>query len=150
MPGSALLDDDCTRILDGQHLVRVAFRDGESLYLIPLGYVWFRSALYGVAERGRKTVLAERNALVAFQVDTSMQTGLWEWESVTGEGRFALVEAAERQEALSALQPVIAAAPEWWRREEGPSLAAGALVVWRLSVTHVAGSRYAPGRGEGT
>jgi nitroimidazol reductase NimA-like FMN-containing flavoprotein (pyridoxamine 5'-phosphate oxidase superfamily) len=123
----------------------VAFRDHASLYLIPLGYVWLRSALFGVADVGRKTEIAERNPRVAFQVDTSMQTGLWEWRSVTGEGTFELVDGAQKGETLSALQPVIAAAPDWWRREQGPRMAAGALVVWRLNPTQFAGCRYAPG-----
>jgi len=78
MPRSSLTSDDCIRVLVGEQLVRVAFRDQDVLYLIPLGYAWLRSALYGVAEPGRKTEIAERNPAVAFQVDTAMQTGLWE------------------------------------------------------------------------
>lgn len=147
MPRSSLTPDDCSRVLANEQLVRVAFRNQEVLYVIPLGYVWIRSALYGVADRGRKTEMASRDPGVAFQVDTAMQTGLWEWESVTGEGVFDLVDGTERQEALGALQPVIAKAPDWWRREQGPRMAAGALVVWRIRPTHIAGCRYAPRTG---
>jgi len=135
--------------LANEQLVRVAFRDQDVLYLIPLGYVWLRSALYGVADRGRKTDIASRNPVIAFQVDTAMNTGLWEWESVTGEGTFALVDGTEKQEALSALQSAIAKAPDWWLREQGPRMAAGALVVWRIRPTQIAGCRYAPGKGGG-
>jgi nitroimidazol reductase NimA-like FMN-containing flavoprotein (pyridoxamine 5'-phosphate oxidase superfamily) len=127
--------------------VRVAFRNQETLYLIPLGYVWIRSALYGVADCGRKTEMASQNPAVAFQVDTAMETGLWEWDSVTGEGVFELVDGTEKQEALAALQQVIAKAPDWWRREQGPRMAAGTLVVWRIRPTHMAGCRYGPGTG---
>jgi nitroimidazol reductase NimA-like FMN-containing flavoprotein (pyridoxamine 5'-phosphate oxidase superfamily) len=91
MSRSSLARDDCIRVLISEQLVRVAFCDQESLYLILLGYVWIRSAFYGVADTGRKTEIAKRNPAVAFQVDTAMQTGLWEWESVTGEGDFELV-----------------------------------------------------------
>lgn len=147
MPRSSLTPDDCGRVLANEQLVRVAFSDREALYLIPLGYVWIRSALYGVADPGRKTEIANRNPSVAFQVDTAMHTGLWEWESVTGEGAFELVDGTEKQDALAALQSAIAKAPEWWRREQGPRMAAGALVVWRIRPTHIAGCRYAPGSG---
>jgi nitroimidazol reductase NimA-like FMN-containing flavoprotein (pyridoxamine 5'-phosphate oxidase superfamily) len=147
MPRSSLTPDDCSRVLAGEQLVRVAFRNQEALYLIPLGYVWLSSALYGVADPGRKTEMARRDPAVAFQVDTAMRTGLWEWESVTGEGVFELVDGAEEQGALEALQPVIANAPDWWRREQGPRMAAGALVVWRIRPTHIAGCRYTPGNG---
>lgn len=78
-------------------------------------------------------------------MDTAMRTGLWEWESVTGEGVFALVDGSEKQEALAALQPVVAQAPDWWRREQGPRMAAGALVVWRIRPTYIAGCRYGSG-----
>jgi nitroimidazol reductase NimA-like FMN-containing flavoprotein (pyridoxamine 5'-phosphate oxidase superfamily) len=149
MPRSNLTPDDCSRVLANEQLVRVAFCDQNVLYLIPLGYVWLRSALYGVADHGRKTEIANQNSAVAFQVDTAMKTGLWEWESVTGEGTFELVDGTEKQEALSALQPAIAKAPDWWRREQGPRMAAGELVVWRIRPTHIAGCRYRPGNGGG-
>jgi RimJ/RimL family protein N-acetyltransferase/nitroimidazol reductase NimA-like FMN-containing flavoprotein (pyridoxamine 5'-phosphate oxidase superfamily) len=144
VPRSTLTHDDSLGVLAGEQLVRVAFRDSESLYLIPLGYVWLRSALYGATDPGRKTEIAARNPAVAFQVDSSTRTGFWEWKSVTGEGRFELVEGPEKQEALEALQPLIAEAPEWWRRELAPKVAAGALAVWRIRPTRVDGRRYGP------
>lgn len=149
MPRSNLTPDDCSRVLAHEQVVRVAFRDQDVLYLIPLGYVWIRSALYGVADRGRKTEIANRNPAIAFQVDTAAQTGLWEWESVAGEGTFELVDGTEKQEALAALQAAIAKAPDWWRREQDPRMAAGALVVWRIRPSRMAGCRYAPGNGAG-
>jgi nitroimidazol reductase NimA-like FMN-containing flavoprotein (pyridoxamine 5'-phosphate oxidase superfamily) len=91
MPAQDLNKNDTLAILAEEQLVRVAFHDGESPYLIPLGYVWLRSALYGVTDSGRKTDIAEANPRVAFQVDTSSTTGLFEWRSVTGEGRFEII-----------------------------------------------------------
>ena len=34
-------------VLRRESVVRVAFRDGDALYLIPLGYVWLRDAMHG-------------------------------------------------------------------------------------------------------
>ena len=144
MPRQALDNDENIRVLAKERLVRVAFQDGRSAYVIPLGYVWLDGALFGVAEAGRKTELAEANPVVAFQVDTSIKTGLWEWESVTGRGRFEIAGTEERAQAIAALQPVIAEAPDWWRREQVPRMAAGKLIVWKLTPTSTSGCRYAP------
>jgi len=147
MPRTPLSDAECRRVLAGERVVRVTFHDHGSLYLIPLGYVWLDSALYGVTDNGRKTETAARQPLVAFQVDTSAHSGIWEWESVTGEGRFELVEGSDRQKVFMALQPIIEEAPDWWRQEQAPKLAAGTLVTWRIQPVHMAGRRYGPAGG---
>lgn len=146
MPREDLGTDESFQVLANEHLVRIAFMDGPCSYLIPLGYAWRKGALFGVAERGRKTRLAEANPLVAFQVDTSIKTGLWEWESVTGTGRFKLAEGKEKSLALESLQQVIAEAPDWWRREQMPRMSSGALIVWKLTPENLTGCRYRPPR----
>ncbi|MEE8573424.1 MAG: pyridoxamine 5'-phosphate oxidase family protein [Gemmatimonadota bacterium] len=79
MPRYELSVDETIRVLAGEKVVRVAFHDGGALYLIPLGYVWLDSALFAVAEPGRKARMAKSNPTVAFQVDTSAETGVFEW-----------------------------------------------------------------------
>jgi nitroimidazol reductase NimA-like FMN-containing flavoprotein (pyridoxamine 5'-phosphate oxidase superfamily) len=144
VPRTAISTAKARRVLERERLVRIAFRGNDSTYLIPLGYTWVGSALYGVADRGLKTNLAEQDPSVAFQVDTAMETGLFEWESVTGTGRFAVVnEKAEADRAIAALQPFLAQAPDWWRAEQGPRMAEGALIVWRIKPTSFTGVRYA-------
>ena len=145
MPAYDLGRDEISQILADEWVVRVAFNDGESLYLIPLGYVWLRSSFCGVTEAGQKTRIADQNPLVAFQVDTSSATGLFDWRSVTGEGRFRIVANDEaQQEVLSGLQPVIAQAPSWWQREQAPRLASGELKVWNITPTRIHGRRFGP------
>jgi nitroimidazol reductase NimA-like FMN-containing flavoprotein (pyridoxamine 5'-phosphate oxidase superfamily) len=104
MPRTAICREQAARVLEKAQLVRVAFRDGDSTYLIPLGYTWLGSALYGVADRGLKTELAERDPSVAFQVDTAIDTGLFEWESVAGTGRFVVVLRLSLMEMKQAAQ----------------------------------------------
>lgn len=148
MPASDLSDAEVADVLEREGVVRVAFRDGESVYLIPLGYVWLYSGLHGVTELGRKTRLAEVDPRVAFQVDTSSDTGVFEWRSVTGEGRFELVrDESVKREVLMALQPIISAAPEWWQRDQRPKIASGTLQVWRITPNHLHGRRYGPKAG---
>lgn len=134
---------EATHLLETCELLRVSFHDGDDPYLIPLGCVWHDGALYGVTEAGRKTEMAARNARVAFQTDTALRTGLFEWESVTGQGRFEVVsDPAEIRQAMAKLQPFVAAAPEWWRNEQGPRMAAGELLVWRIRPRTYTGARY--------
>jgi len=145
MPAFELNTEEVVEVLSRGQVVRVAFHDGTSPYLIPLGYVWLRSALFGVTESGRKTRIAAVNPTVAFQVDTSGATGVFEWASVVGEGLFGIVtDQAHRQQTFSALEPLIAQAPDWWQREQAPRVASGSLQVWRITPTRTAGRRYGP------
>ncbi len=138
-----LREEEIWNVLAEEQVVRIAFHDGESHYLVPLGYVRLQAALCGVAGRGRKTDMAEARPSVAFQVDSSSSTGLFEWKSVTGEGRFEIVtNNTEKQEVLAALQPVMAEAPAWWQREQASRMAAGELEVWRVTPTTIEGRSY--------
>jgi nitroimidazol reductase NimA-like FMN-containing flavoprotein (pyridoxamine 5'-phosphate oxidase superfamily) len=144
VPRTNIDTEQATSVLRDGHLVRVAFRDGDATYLIPLGYAWVEAALYGVGERGRKTDLAAREPVVAFQVDTAIETGLFEWESVTGTGQFTVVsDQDEARAALAILQPLMAKAPDWWRADQAPRMAQGALIVWRITPSSFAGVRFA-------
>lgn len=145
MPRQMLNEEATWEVLTSQNLLRVAFNDEPAPYVIPLGYVCVNRNLYGVADTGRKTELAGRNGRVSFQVDTALDTGLWEWRSVLGTGDFVLVEDdLEKQAALGALQRVIAEAPQWWRAEQGPKMAAGAMILWKIAPTDVSGCEYVP------
>jgi nitroimidazol reductase NimA-like FMN-containing flavoprotein (pyridoxamine 5'-phosphate oxidase superfamily) len=132
-------------LLETCELLRVAFYDGRSMYLVPLGCVWVDGALYGVADAGRKTQIAAEHPDVAFQTDTARQTGLFEWESVTGNGEFEIVTSpSEVGMAMAKLQPFVAAAPDWWKAEQAPKMSSGQLLVWRLRPTATTGVRYIP------
>lgn len=145
MPAIDLTEDQAREIIQRERVVRVSFYDGTSSYLIPLGYVSLGPLLYGVTEKGRKTQIAEANPQVAFQIDTSASTGIWEWSSVSGEGEFTLVsDPQERQHAFAALQTVIAEAPVWWQREQGARMASGELHVWKITPTGIGGRQYVP------
>jgi len=143
VPRVTMSDHDTRHLLQTCEVLRVAFHDGAAPYLIPLGCVWHDGALYGVTDPGRKTQIASEHSLVAFQADTSRQTGFFEWESVTGQGRFEIVaDPTEIGRAMAKLQPLVAKAPDWWRAEQAPKMAAGELLVWRIRPTAATGVRY--------
>ena len=140
------MDSDASEhVLQECEVVRVGFRDRDSTYLIPLGCVWLAGALYGVTDAGRKTELVSADSRVSFQADTSPETGLFEWESVTGQGSFEIVtDPDEKAAALAQLQTLVARAPGWWKAEQGPKLASGRALVWRIRPNTLTGLRYGP------
>lgn len=143
MPRVPMNDGEVARLLEASELLRVAFHDGSSTYLIPLGCVWCDGALYGVMDPGLKSEIAAEHPAVAFQTDTARETGLFEWESVTGNGEFEIVtDPHEVEKAMAELLPFVATAPDWWRAEQGPKMAAGQLLVWRIQPTTTTGVRY--------
>lgn len=145
MPRVPMSEDELVRLLKTCETIRVAFYDGSSTYLIPLGCVWFNGALYGVAAPGRKTEIAAEHPRVAFQTDTAQHTGLFEWESVTGHGEFEIVkDAAVVSRTMTKLQPYLASAPNWWKTEQVQRMSAGQLLVWRIQPTSMTGVRYIP------
>jgi nitroimidazol reductase NimA-like FMN-containing flavoprotein (pyridoxamine 5'-phosphate oxidase superfamily) len=145
MPRQVMNGTEVGRLLEEAELVRVAFRDGESTYLIPLGCVCIEGVLYGVMEAGRKTELARNHPRVAFQTDTARTTGLFEWQSITGEGDFTIVtDPVEKAQVLDRLSTAVASAPAWWKAEQGPKMAAGELSIWRIHPQWMTGVKYEP------
>lgn len=144
MPQHVLGNQEIWEVLASEMIVRVAFSDRDFPYVIPFGFVYVNSALYGITAPGRKTRVADRNCHVGFQVDSSSRSGPWEWRSVTGEGLFEIVEAEdERTEALTALEPLIAGAPGWWQDEIRPLVVGGIVKVWKISPTGITGVEHA-------
>lgn len=145
MPRTTLDESQLAEVIARCEVVRVAFQCAGAPYLIPFGYVWMDSTLCGVTDPGRKTELAAANPEVAFQVDTSPTSGLFAWESVTGVGRFDVVdEPVERERIFASLREFLVPAPEWWREEQLARLASGRLLAWRLTLGSLTGERYAP------
>ena len=83
-----LTPDQVDLVLEKERIVRIAFHAGDEHFLVPVFYTWFEGALCGLTTPGRKTRLGEANPAVAFQVDSLVVTGPWEWASVSGQGRW--------------------------------------------------------------
>ncbi len=125
MPRGSMEEAEVARLLESCELIRIAFH------------------FYGVTDPGHKTELASANPNVAFQADTARETGLFDWESVTGQGEFIIVsDAAEKGIALAKLLAFVDTAPDWWKAEQGPRMAAGELLVWRIIPESMTGVRY--------
>jgi nitroimidazol reductase NimA-like FMN-containing flavoprotein (pyridoxamine 5'-phosphate oxidase superfamily) len=90
-------------LLSGERIVRIGFEAKGERYLVPLGFISHRGALYAMTRHGRKTRMAALNPEVSFQIDTSATTGPFSWHSVSGEGVFEIVTDSKEIEAISPL-----------------------------------------------
>ena len=86
MPMRALTDAETEDTLRSQRVVRIGFQGEEGPYLVPVGYVWFESAIWIATTEGRKTAMARANPVVSFQVDDERDSGFFLWKSVSGVG----------------------------------------------------------------
>lgn len=93
---------ECETLLLKQKLGRIAVRDEEGVYVVPLQYAWADGAVYGHASPGKKIRLMRLWPRVAFQVD-EIGIGEW-WTSVVVQGTyFELHTEEERTHARQVL-----------------------------------------------
>lgn len=83
---------ECERFLRARRIGRVAMRDAEGAYLVPISYAFADGCIYGHAAPGRKIALMRRWPHVAFQVDDVRNPATWrsvlirgKWEELTHE-----------------------------------------------------------------
>jgi nitroimidazol reductase NimA-like FMN-containing flavoprotein (pyridoxamine 5'-phosphate oxidase superfamily) len=133
------------RLLGEERVVRIAFTAAGEQHLVPVFFVWHEGALHGVTTAGLKTRLGAENPAVAFQIDSSARTGVWEWESVTGRGRFELVQDPELSRVfVPHLQAKLADAPDWavFSKPDLPALLPSTgLLPWRIVPASLSGRK---------
>ena len=141
-----LTSGEVTDVLESERLVRVAFAAEGEMFLVPMFYTWFAGALCGLTTPGTKTRLAERSASVAFQVDSTVTTGIWEWVSVTGEGTWEVVTSPREFGPFAAqLGARLADQPDWTRETLQARFRDLGMVAWRIRPTRLGGKRSVPG-----
>ena len=136
---------DIDRLLSEERVVRIGFEANGTHYLVPLGFVVYRDALYAMTTYGRKTSMAATNPQVSFQVDSSAQTGQFSWHSVSGEGTFEIVSDPGEIEAVA---PLLVARfpdmPDWMQAEYAGKQERGEVVFVRIRPSRMAGRKSEP------
>ncbi|MEP6871016.1 MAG: pyridoxamine 5'-phosphate oxidase family protein [Anaerolineaceae bacterium] len=141
-----LTADEITAVLESERVVRVAFAAGDELFLAPMFYTWFDDVLCGLTTPGTKTRLAERNAAVAFQVDSTATSGIWEWTSVTGAGTWEVVGSPREFGPFAAqLGERLADQPDWTRTTLQARFRDLGMVAWRIRPGRLGGKQSLPG-----
>ncbi len=134
------------RLLAEERVVRIAFSDGDERYLVPVFYTWHLGALCGLTTPGRKTRMAARDAIVAFQVDSTTVTGPYAWSSVSGQGQWEVVaSAAEFGPFALALREKLGDAPAWAQQLLNERFAKLGMVAWRIRPGAMAGRTHEDG-----
>ena len=132
-------------VLSKERVIRIAFSaDGEQ-FLVPVFFVYHEGALCGLTTPGRKTRLGEANPEVAFQVDSTFETGPWEWASVSGQGEFSRVpNPADFGPFAAALQAKLTDAPKWAADMLQERFARLGLYAWRIQPSVISGRAHGP------
>lgn len=84
---------ECEQLLLHNRIGRLAMRDAEGAYVVPISYAFGDGVIYGHAAPGRKIVLLRRWPHVALLVDEIQN--LARWRSVMVRGRWEELHAEE-------------------------------------------------------
>ncbi len=140
MPHRDLSQSEIEQLLRSERVVRIALDAPGERYLVPVGYVWLDRTLCFVTMEGRKTRMISGNQDVAFQVDTSARTGVFEWQSVIGEGLVEPVtDPAEIERIRPALFDRFPDIPPWMSAEYDQRGQSGLLHWFRIRPGRVSG-----------
>ncbi|MEP7217165.1 MAG: pyridoxamine 5'-phosphate oxidase family protein, partial [Anaerolineaceae bacterium] len=140
------LDSAVSPFLNGERLQYLSLALNGLLFLAPMFYTWFDDALCGLTTPGTKTRLAERNASVAFQVDSTVTSGIWEWTSVTGAGAWEAVGSPREFGPFAAqLGERLADQPDWTRATLQGRFRDLGMVAWRIRPVRLSGKQSLPG-----
>ena len=86
---------ECEDILRAQTVGRIAVRDADGVYIVPIHYAFAEGAVFGHAAPGKKLRLMRLWPHVALQVDTIVNPV--EWKSVLVQGAFRELTGEEEQ-----------------------------------------------------
>ncbi len=128
------------RVLGEERVIRIAFAADGELYVAPVFYVWHEGALCGLTTPGRKTELAAANPEVGFQIDSTATTGVWEWSSVGGQGRWEVVaNPAEFGPFALKLREKLSDSPAWAAQMLQERFGKLGMVAFRIRPTRLHG-----------
>jgi uncharacterized protein len=139
-------DDQIHACLERERVIRIAFSHDGELYLVPVFYTWHEGALCGLTTPGRKTRLGAANPNVAFQIDSTAETGPWAWSSVTGQGTWEEVpNPVEFGPFALRLRDKLADSPEWAAQLLQERFAKFGMIAWRIRPTSMSGRAHEQG-----
>ncbi|MCP3855679.1 MAG: hypothetical protein GY698_13225 [Actinomycetia bacterium] len=141
MPTEMLRDDEVEGVLRRSPLVRVAFVS-ERPWVVAFGFTYVDGDLVGMAGPGHKVALAEADARVGFQVDTSLEDGIYAWESVHGHGSISF--GPPEDEVLEASRRRHGVPPGWFIADRMAEMETGELLTYRIKPETMSGIRCGP------
>lgn len=130
--------DECIEILSHHRFGRLAVRDADGVYIVPISYVLEGDALYGHAPPGHKVQLMRLWPHIAIEVDEVQDVG--HWRSVLVRGRFEEIF-DEEQKTAARMRLLKAAGGELTAvtAGHGHRVSLAEAVLFRLAVSEVSG-----------
>lgn len=96
-----LSEDQIEDVLRTATIGRIGCRDGDSVYVVPISFVYADGCAYGHSAEGRKLTLMRSMPQVCLEVDDVR--GLSDWRSVIAQGMFEELHGNDARTALDLL-----------------------------------------------
>lgn len=97
-----LNDEQIEQLLQRQYIGRIGCTDGNTVYVVPIGFVYDGANVYAHSTEGLKINLMRNNPNVCFEVDD--MSDLANWQSVISWGTYEeLTDGEERMKAIKKL-----------------------------------------------
>ena len=94
-------EDQIEDVLRTATIARIGCRDGDSVYVVPISFVYDDGCVYAHSAEGRKLTLMRAMPEVCFEVEDVR--GLSDWRSVIARGMFEELHGDEARTALDLL-----------------------------------------------
>lgn len=95
-------EEQINELFRQQVMGRIGCYDGESVYVVPISYVYDNNCIYAHSQEGMKISIMRKNPSVCFQVDNTRDFS--NWVSIIGWGKFEeITEETEKAEAFRKL-----------------------------------------------
>jgi len=129
---------ECVALLERHRVGRLAVRDAEGVYLVPISYAFANGAVYAHAAPGRKVTLMRRWPHVAFQVDEI--DSLTQWRSVLVQGKFEEITSdAEKEVARLVLVAAFGGNLALLTAGHGHRVALSEAILFRIQPEEISG-----------
>ena len=133
-----LTPNDCEALLRNSRLARIAMRDAEGTYVVPISFVYADGAIYGHSAPGHKINVMRRWPHVSVLVDDI--TNFATWRSVLCRGKWQeLTDEEDRTRARMLLLRAFDADLWWVTAGHGHRTALADAILYRIEIEEITG-----------
>ena len=130
--------DECEALLRHMRVARLAVRDAEGPYLVPISFAYADGAIYGHSPPGRKVTLMRRWPHVAVLVDDI--TNVSSWRSVLIRGTWhELIGEEEKFRARALLLRAFEGQLWWVTAGHGHKATLADAILYRIDIAEMTG-----------
>jgi uncharacterized protein len=130
--------NECEALLRHSRLARIAMRDAEGTYVVPISFAYADGAIYGHSPPGHKITLLRRWPHVSVLVDEI--TNFATWRSVLCRGKWQELESEEDRTRARMLLLRAFDAELWWvTAGHGHRTALADAILYRIEIEEMTG-----------